>query len=64
MFNDSLIPVPVANLVQMNTVNGMVADWDKDQAYWAFYVGDEYASVGVDRINVTQDAVYKLVYTK
>lgn len=47
-----------------NTVNGMVADWDKDQAYWAFYVGDEYASVGVDQINVAQDAVYKLVYTK
>ncbi|MBQ8879614.1 MAG: hypothetical protein IJY69_02085 [Clostridia bacterium] len=47
-----------------DTVNGMVAKWDPDQAYWAFYIGDSYATVGVDDVTVDPTADYRLVYTK
>ena len=32
----------------VKTVNGETADYDKDGAYWAFYVNGEYAMSGVD----------------
>ena len=32
----------------VKTVNGETADYDKDGAYWAFYVNGEYAMTGVD----------------
>ncbi len=32
----------------VKTVNGETADYDRDGAYWAFYIDGEYASVGVD----------------
>ena len=44
--------------------NGMTADWNKDQAYWAFYVGDDYATYGVDSATTAGSPVYKIVYTK
>lgn len=47
-----------------DTVNGMVAKWDPDQAYWAVYIGEEYAPVGVSEITIDSTVVYKLVYTK
>lgn len=48
----------------INTVNGMTADWDKDQTYWAFYINDEYATTGVDQTEITEGATYSLVLTK
>ncbi|MBE6536786.1 MAG: DUF4430 domain-containing protein [Ruminococcaceae bacterium] len=45
-------------------VNGIVADYDVDQSYWAFYVGDEYAMSGVDSTEIQEGALYRLVYTK
>ena len=47
-----------------DTANGITADWNKDNAYWAFYIGDTMASVGVGDVNVESGATYKLVYTK
>lgn len=54
-----------------NIVNGMFtvvdgeeASWDADQAYWAFYVGEEYASKGICETPVEDGVVYKLIYTK
>ena len=32
----------------VKTVNGETADYEKDGAYWAFYVNGEYAMTGVD----------------
>ena len=32
----------------VKTVNGETADYDKDGAYWAFYINGEYAMSGVD----------------
>lgn len=48
----------------VKVVNGITADYDVDQSYWAFYLGDEYAMTGVDTTNITEGTVYRLVYTK
>lgn len=45
-------------------VNGVLADYDKNQRYWAFYVNDQYASSGVDLTEITNGETYKLVYSK
>ncbi|MBE5927247.1 MAG: DUF4430 domain-containing protein [Lachnospiraceae bacterium] len=39
-------------------VNGITADYDKDQTYWAFYVNGEYASSGVDTTTIENGAEY------
>lgn len=48
----------------IKSANGTVADYDKDQSYWAFYVGEEYASSGVDSTAIEEGVIYRLVYTK
>ena len=45
-------------------VNGMEADFDKDQTYWAFYINGEYAMVGVDMTEIVDGSIYRLVRTK
>ena len=45
-------------------VNGILADYDVDQSYWAFYINGEYAMSGVDTTNIDTSATYKLEYTK
>lgn len=45
-------------------VNGMTADWNADQSYWAFYIGGDYAPVGLDDAVPTEGVEYSLVYTK
>ena len=39
-------------------VNGILADYDVDQTYWAFYVNGEYVNYGVDSANVEEGATY------
>ena len=43
-------------------VDGIVLDWATDNAYWALYEGDEYATTSAAGIVLTDGAVYKLVY--
>ena len=45
-------------------VNGMEADYDKDQTYWAFYIDGEYAMTGVDLTEIKEGVVYRLEKTK
>ena len=45
-------------------VNGITADYDVDQSYWAFYVNGEYAMAGVDTTEITDGATYRLEYAK
>ena len=45
-------------------VNGITADYDIDQSYWAFYIDGEYALTGVDGTEIAEGSVYKLEYTK
>ena len=48
----------------VTTVNGITADWDKDQTYWAFYINGEYAMTGVSDTPVEQGAIYALKISK
>ena len=45
-------------------VNGILADYDIDQSYWAFYVNGELSMSGVDTTNIDTSATYTLEYTK
>ena len=45
-------------------VNGITADYDVDQSYWAFYIDGEYAMTGVDGTPLDESATYRLAYTK
>ena len=42
----------------VKTVNGVTVDYDKDGAYWAFYVNGEYASTGVDATEIKAGTTY------
>ena len=48
----------------VKTANGILADYDVDQSYWAFYVGDDYSMTGVDTTPIEEGVTYRLVYTK
>lgn len=48
----------------VKTVNGITADYDVDQTYWAFYVNGEYAMTGVDATAVEAGATYSFKVEK
>ena len=45
-------------------VNGIVADYNVDQTYWAFYVDGTYASSGVDTTDVVDGSTYSFKVEK
>lgn len=45
------------------TVDGETASWEENQSYWAVYVGEAYATVGLNDLPVEDGGVYKLEYT-
>ena len=47
-----------------DTVDGEVASWEADQAYWSILIGEEYAVVGADEIMIEDGGQYSLVYTR
>lgn len=47
----------------IKSVEGEKAVYEEDNAYWAFYVGDDYAALGIDQTPIEDGAVYKLTYT-
>lgn len=46
-----------------DTLNGIKADWDANSAYWAFYVGNDYATAGIAETQIQGGESYKFVYT-
>ena len=48
----------------IDSVNGIAADWDKDQTYWAFYINGEYATTGISDTPIIADTTYGLTLTK
>ena len=48
----------------IDAVDGIAADWDKDQTYWAFYINGEYAVTGIGETEITAGATYGLTLTK
>ena len=45
------------------TVDGEEAVWDRDNAYWCIYIGEEMATVGISEIPVYDGNSFKLEYT-
>ena len=48
----------------VKVVNGVTADYDIDQSYWAFWINGEYAMSGVDTTEIKEGDTYTLEYTK
>ena len=48
----------------IKTVNGITADYDADQTYWAFYINDEYAVSGVDMTEIEEGTAYSFKVEK
>ena len=44
-------------------VDGERAAWDKDNAFWNIYIGEEAAVEGISKIPVHDGDTFKLVYT-
>jgi hypothetical protein len=47
----------------IHSVEGEKAVYEEDNAYWAFYVGEDYANQGIDQTPIHNNTVYKLVWT-
>lgn len=45
-------------------VDGILADYDVDQTYWAFYINGEYAMSGVDTTEIENGAEYSFKIEK
>ena len=45
-------------------VNGILADYNIDKTYWAFYINGEYAFSGVDTTPVENGATYSFKVEK
>ena len=45
------------------TFDGVTADWNVDQGYWALYIGEEYATTGIDTTPIHDGDAFKLEYT-
>ena len=58
-----LIDSQGADQGMFHTVDGEKADWNVNQSYWAFYIGEDYAMTGIYDTDITDGAAYKLVYT-
>lgn len=42
----------------VKTVNGITKDYNKDKAYWCFYIDGEMANSGVDKTEIVPGSVY------
>lgn len=49
--------------LMVDTVNGVVADYNENGAYWAFYVDGEYCMYGMDQQPIEDGQAYQIVYT-
>ena len=49
--------------LMISAVDGEEAVWEVNSAYWALFVGDEYATSGADSTPVYDGSTFKLEYT-
>ena len=61
--SEGLIESDGADDGMFHTVDGEKADWNVNRSYWAFYLGEEYATEGIYATTIADGAAYKLVYT-
>ena len=48
----------------VQSVCGVVADYNTDGTYWSFLIGGEYAMTGVDRTEIVDGETYTFTRTK
>ena len=60
---EGLISSEGADPGMFHTVDGEKADWNENQSYWAFYLGEDYAMSGIYDTDIEDGETYKLVYT-
>lgn len=48
----------------VKVVNGIVADYDADGTYWAFYIDGEYAMTGIDTTPIEAGKTYQMKVEK
>lgn len=48
----------------VESVCGVLADYNTDGSYWAFYLGEEYSMTGIDRTDIEDGGTYCLRRTK
>lgn len=48
----------------ISAVNGITADYNIDQSYWAIYVNGEYGSYGIESQPITDGDAFSLVYER
>ena len=49
--------------LMVNTVNGEIADYNTNGAYWSFYVNGEYCNYGIDTQPVKDGDEFQIIYT-
>ena len=49
--------------LMISAVDGEEAVWEVNNAYWALYVGEEYATSGADTTPIYDGSAFKLEYT-
>ena len=65
LINEELISGEVGQYgLMVDTVNGQKYDYNKDGAYWAFFINGEYATTGVDTTPIKDGEIYSFVATK
>lgn len=47
----------------ISAINGEVADFNVDSAYWSFYVNGEYCNYGIDEQPIMDGDKFQIVYT-
>ena len=47
----------------VNSINGITADYDKDQSYWSFEVNGEYCNLGIFDQPVNDGDSFTIAYT-
>jgi len=50
--------------LMVDYVNGIRADFMEDGAYWALFIGDDMAMVGVDAVDIEEGKTYAFIYTE
>ena len=49
--------------LMVTEVNGIVADWDANGSFWAFFIDGDFAMTGVDVTYIEPGVTYAFVYT-
>jgi len=47
----------------LDTINDETASYENDNAYWAFFVNEEYCNYGIDEQPIADGDSFRIVYT-